>query len=86
MTGNVVFLAFALGGAQGLSAIRSVTALLIFAFGGLLGGRVINRRPRTSAGLLLVAMKAECVLLVLATGVTAFAIGSYTFEGGVDAA
>ena len=73
MTGNVVFLAFALGGAQGLSAIRSVTALLIFAFGGLLGGRVINRRPRTSAGLLLVARKAECVLLVLATGVTAFA-------------
>jgi hypothetical protein len=27
MTGNVVFLAFAPGGAQGLSAIRSVTAL-----------------------------------------------------------
>jgi uncharacterized membrane protein YoaK (UPF0700 family) len=46
MTGNVVFLGFALGGAQGLSAIRSVTALFVFAFGSLLGGRVIKRRPR----------------------------------------
>ena len=27
MTGNVVFLAFALGGAQGLSVVRSVTAI-----------------------------------------------------------
>src|SRR5713226_4114631 len=67
MTGNVVFLGFALGGAQGLSAIRSVTALFVFAFGGLLGGRVIKRRPRPPAGLLLVAMKAESVLLLLAT-------------------
>lgn len=73
MTGNIVLLAFALGGAQGLSAVRSVTALFVFAFGGLLGGRVANRRPRASAGLLLVAMKAECVLLLLAAGVTVFA-------------
>jgi len=73
MTGNVVFLGFSLGGAQGLSAIRSVTALLVFAFGGVLGGRVIQRRPRPPADLLLAAMKAECVLLLLAAGVTAFA-------------
>ena len=73
MTGNVVFLGFALGGAQGLSAIRSVTSLFVFAFGSLLGGRVTNRRPRASAGLLLVAMKSECVLLLLAAGVTVFA-------------
>jgi len=73
MTGNVVFLGFALGGAQGLSAIRSVTALLVFAFGGLLGGRVIKRRPGPPAGLLLAAMKAESVLLLLAAGVTVFA-------------
>src|ERR1700674_1506096 len=73
MTGNVVLLAFALGGAPGLSAVRSVTALLVFACGGLLGGRVINRRPRGSAALLLVAMKAECVLLLLVAGVTVFA-------------
>jgi uncharacterized membrane protein YoaK (UPF0700 family) len=73
MTGNVVFLAFALGGVQDLSAVRSATALFVFAFGGLLGGRVANRRPRASAGLLLVAMKAECVLLLLAASVTVFA-------------
>lgn len=73
MTGNVVFLGFALGGTQGLSAIRSVTALFVFAFGGLLGGRLINRRPRASAGLLLVAMKTECALLLVATGVAGFA-------------
>lgn len=71
MTGNVVLLAFAIGG--GVSATRSITALFVFAFGSLLGGRVIHRRPRTSAGLLLVAMKLECVLLVLSAGVTAFA-------------
>lgn len=73
MTGNVVFLAFALGGAPGLSAIRSATALFVFTFGGLLGGRVANRRPRAPARLLLVAMKVEFVFLFLAAGVTVFA-------------
>ena len=73
MTGNVIFLAFALGGAQGLSAIRSVTALFVFALGGLLGGKIANRRPRAPAGLLLVATNVECVLLTLAVGVTVFA-------------
>ena len=72
MTGNVLFLAFALGGAPGLSAARSVTALFVFAFGSLLGGRIANRRPRPLADLLLVAMKAECALLFLAAGVTVF--------------
>jgi uncharacterized membrane protein YoaK (UPF0700 family) len=73
MTGNVVFLAFALGG--GLSATRSVTALFVFAFGSFLGGWVANRRPANPAGLLLIAMKVECVLLLLAAGVTAFVSG-----------
>jgi uncharacterized membrane protein YoaK (UPF0700 family) len=73
MTGNVVFLAFALGGAPSLSAVRSTTALLVFAFGSLFAGRVANRQPRAAADLLLVAMKAECVLLLLAAGVTLLA-------------
>jgi uncharacterized membrane protein YoaK (UPF0700 family) len=73
MTGNVVFLAFALGGAQGLSAVRSVTALCVFACGSLLAGRVANRHPRAPADLLLAAMRAECVLLLLAAGLTASA-------------
>jgi uncharacterized membrane protein YoaK (UPF0700 family) len=73
MTGNVVFLAFALG--RGLSATRSVTALFVFAFGSFLGGWVANRRPANPADLLLVAMRVEFVLLLLAAGATAFVSG-----------
>jgi uncharacterized membrane protein YoaK (UPF0700 family) len=73
MTGNVVFLAFALAGATGLSAERSAAALFVFGLGSLLAGRVANLSSRTSANLLLVAMKAECSLLGLAAGVTVFA-------------
>lgn len=73
MTGNVVFLAFALAGVTGLSAVRSAAALFVFALGSLLAGRVANRQPRASADLLLVAMKAEGSLLLLAAGVTLFA-------------
>ena len=40
MTGNVVFLAFAVAGAPGLSITRSLTALVAFLAGALIGGRV----------------------------------------------
>jgi uncharacterized membrane protein YoaK (UPF0700 family) len=40
MTGNVVFLGFALAGAPGFSITASVTATLAFAAGALIGGRV----------------------------------------------
>jgi uncharacterized membrane protein YoaK (UPF0700 family) len=40
MTGNVVFLGFALAGAPGFSITASVAATLAFAAGALLGGRV----------------------------------------------
>lgn len=73
MTGNVVFLAFALAGAKDLSAARSATALCVFGFGSLLAGRIANLRPRASADLLLLAMKAEALLLLVAAGVTVFA-------------
>ncbi len=43
MTGNVVFLAFALGGAAGLSVPRCSTALGGFFIGALLGGRLAAR-------------------------------------------
>ena len=39
MTGNVVFLAFALAGVRGFSATASVTAIGCFAVGALLAGR-----------------------------------------------
>ena len=40
MTGNVVFLGFAAAGAQGLSVMRSGTALLAFLAGAVIGGRM----------------------------------------------
>ena len=40
MTGNVVFLAFALAGASGLSVSASLLALVSFLVGALLGGRL----------------------------------------------
>src|SRR2546429_4006317 len=48
MTGNVVFLGFALGGGTGVSIARSLTALSAFACGGICGGRV-HTRDRTPA-------------------------------------
>jgi uncharacterized membrane protein YoaK (UPF0700 family) len=43
MTGNVVFIGFALAGAPGLSAVRSLTALGAFLAGAALGGRIVAR-------------------------------------------
>src|SRR6266850_334655 len=43
MTGNVVFLAFAVAGAPGLSITRSLTALIAFLIGALIGGRGATR-------------------------------------------
>ncbi len=43
MTGNVVFLGFAMAGASDLSAAASLVALVAFMAGALLGGRVGTR-------------------------------------------
>jgi uncharacterized membrane protein YoaK (UPF0700 family) len=43
MTGNVVFLGFALAGAPGLSAPASLAALAAFLLGALAGGRIATR-------------------------------------------
>ena len=40
MTGNVVFLGFAIAGAQGLSVPASLIAIAAFLLGGLIGGRL----------------------------------------------
>jgi uncharacterized membrane protein YoaK (UPF0700 family) len=66
MTGNVVFVGFALGGATDLSILRSLAALGAFASGSIVGGIVTSRRPRTSARHLLIAMYAEILLLSVA--------------------
>ena len=70
MTGNVVFLGFALGGGTGVSVVRSLTALGAFACGGICGGR-INTRDLTPPRSLLTAMCFESLLLLLAVACTA---------------
>jgi uncharacterized membrane protein YoaK (UPF0700 family) len=66
MTGNVVFLGFAAGGAPGISAIRSMVALCAFAGGSVCGGRLTSRRQRTPAAHLLLATYVETALLLIA--------------------
>ena len=68
MTGNVVFLGFAMGGTADISVGRSLTALCAFASGSVVGGRLTNQRHRTPAKHLLIAMYAEVLLLFLAAG------------------
>src|SRR5450432_1339421 len=45
MTGNVVFLAFALAGTGGFSALASLVAIACFAAGALAAGRLARRLP-----------------------------------------
>jgi uncharacterized membrane protein YoaK (UPF0700 family) len=70
MTGNVVFIGFALGGAPDLSVARSLVALSAFASGSLIGGRAANAGDRTPAALLLTAMSIEILLLLIAAAAT----------------
>src|SRR5712671_5208194 len=48
MTGNIVFLAFAAAHVSGLSIARSLTALLAFLVGAILGGRIMARASADS--------------------------------------
>src|SRR5258705_3300381 len=48
MTGNIVLLAFATAHVSGLSIARSLTALLAFLVGAVLGGRVMARASADS--------------------------------------
>jgi uncharacterized membrane protein YoaK (UPF0700 family) len=73
MTGNLVFLGFALAGAGGLSAITSLVAIASFVVGaalsGYLGGRNANHRGRL--------LRAACVVqfaLILAATIVALAV------------
>jgi uncharacterized membrane protein YoaK (UPF0700 family) len=63
MTGNIVFLGFAAGGAPGISAVRSIAC----------GGRLTGSRERTPAGHLLIATYVETALLLTAAIAAAFA-------------
>lgn len=68
MTGNIVFLAFAVGGAQGLSAARSAVSLLAFMAGAVCGGLFnVRHSGWTQARFLKHASAIEAALLLVAT-------------------
>ncbi|HTW83097.1 MAG TPA: YoaK family protein [Candidatus Sulfotelmatobacter sp.] len=71
MTGNVVFLGFAAAGAPGISAIGSILAMLCFALGAVVAGRLIVRHGAHRGRLLFAATSVQCGLVALATCVAA---------------
>ena len=66
MTGNVVFLGFALAGARGLSSASSLIALGSFLAGALAGGRLGARTPDHRGHLLRAASTAQGALIAIA--------------------
>jgi uncharacterized membrane protein YoaK (UPF0700 family) len=74
MTGNVVFIGFALAGVPGFSVTASLTAVAAFAAGAVLGGRLVARhrdhraRLHSLAGGLQAAFLLAAVILSVAGG------------------
>lgn len=66
MTGNVVFLGFAIAGAKGLSASASMVALASFIAGALLGGRLGAWTAAYRGRLLQAAVAVEVALVAVA--------------------
>jgi uncharacterized membrane protein YoaK (UPF0700 family) len=69
MTGNIVFLGFAIAGAPGFSVLASSLALASFAVGSLLGGRLAVVITGDRGRLLTLAISIQIVLVAAATGV-----------------
>jgi uncharacterized membrane protein YoaK (UPF0700 family) len=70
MTGNIVFIGFALAGAPGFSLVASLAALCGFLLGAFAAGRLIVRSDRSRESLLLRGLASELTLLVVALGVS----------------
>jgi uncharacterized membrane protein YoaK (UPF0700 family) len=81
MTGNVVFLAFALGGAQGFIWWASLLAIFTFSFGALVGGRIRASHGSHRGRHLLVAAGTQTLLLLAAF---AIAIGVNSPSGNAE--
>lgn len=65
MTGNVVFLGFAVAGAHGFSIPASLVALVSFAAGSVIGGRIVASYGHHRGRHLAIAMAAESVFLAV---------------------
>ena len=66
MTGNVVFLAFALAGAKGFSLAASALALASFAVGAMGSGRIVTHLGPRRGRIVTVAVAAEAAVTALA--------------------
>jgi uncharacterized membrane protein YoaK (UPF0700 family) len=73
VTGNVVFLAFALAGASGFSIAASLVALGAFSLGALAGGRLSTELGAHRGHLLAVVTAIQTVLVVASVAVAATA-------------
>ncbi|HEX4216135.1 MAG TPA: YoaK family protein [Candidatus Dormibacteraeota bacterium] len=75
MTGNVVFVGFALAGAHGLSVGASLLAVAMFIAGSVLGGRLATRPGRERGHLLRDATAIQFALIVIAAVVAVVGLG-----------
>jgi uncharacterized membrane protein YoaK (UPF0700 family) len=78
MTGNVVFLGFALAGAESLSALASVVSLAAFLLGALAGGRLGTRFALHRGHLLRAATAVQTILVTVTVAVAAVSDGRVT--------
>ncbi|MGW3183949.1 YoaK family protein [Kitasatospora sp. NPDC001119] len=76
MTGNVVFLGFALAGASGLSAAASLVSLAAFLTGALCGGRLAGRSAGHRGRLLALTARVQTALTAGAAVTAALADGA----------
>ena len=82
MTGNVVFVGFALAGAKGLSLKESLVALAAFLIGGLIGGRLGIRWAHHRGLLLRAGLSVQLVFLAGAAAVAGLTgAGAHIGEG-----
>ncbi|MEU0302093.1 YoaK family protein [Streptomyces sp. NPDC006175] len=81
MTGNVVFMGFALAGAAGFSTLASIVALVSFGAGALTGGITVHRARAHRGRQLQHALVIETVFVAAALTVTLISGRPYT--GGV---
>ena len=82
MTGNVVFLGFALAGAPGFSITASLAAMAAFAVGALIGGRLSHRHRSHRGRLHSTAAAAQAAFL--AAGVILDSLAYWQNAMGVD--